>query len=129
MEDVHPNVFALGDAADIQHQSLPTTAEVAVQKARYLVRQLNDDPKTDDDANPKNKTTTTPFSYTKKPLTIYLGNHDGISEGRSVDEPWSGTEAWLNWRSGSFTWTRTWRTWIDVAVAVGGKFFVGGGMW
>ncbi|KPI43992.1 External alternative NAD(P)H-ubiquinone oxido B1, mitochondrial [Cyphellophora attinorum] len=33
---IHPNVYALGDAADITHASLPTTAEVAVQKAKYL---------------------------------------------------------------------------------------------
>ena len=131
--DVHPDVFALGDAADIEHQPLPTTAEVAVQKARYLVRQLNAHPKTNDhndyndDPNPKTTTTTPLFSYTKKPLTTYLGNHDGISEGRSVDEPWSGTEAWLSWRSGSF--------YVDAHVAdldrccgCGGReFFVGEG--
>lgn len=35
------DVFALGDAADIKKYFLPTTAEVAVQKAEYLAKMLN----------------------------------------------------------------------------------------
>jgi NADH:ubiquinone reductase (non-electrogenic) len=36
-----PGVYALGDAADVAGYELPTTAEVAVQKAKWLARYLN----------------------------------------------------------------------------------------
>lgn len=36
-----PNVFAMGDAADIEGGTRPTTAEVAIQKADYLIELLN----------------------------------------------------------------------------------------
>ena len=35
--ELHDGVFAVGDAADIDGASLPTTAEVACQKSKYLV--------------------------------------------------------------------------------------------
>ena len=40
--DVIDSAYALGDAADNKRASLPTTAEVACQKAEYLDRALND---------------------------------------------------------------------------------------
>lgn len=107
----YPNVFALGDAADIEGQSLPTTAEVAVQKAKYLVQQLNKGPEVSD-------IQAVSFSYSKGKLVTYIGRHDGIEEGLSVDEPWSGHKAWLAWRSGSVLWTRTWRNRVGIMVAV-----------
>ncbi len=54
------DVFALGDAADIKKHFLPTTAEVAVQKAEYLAKVLNNDD------------TTTPFEYKQKGLVAYI---------------------------------------------------------
>lgn len=106
--DVYTDVFALGDAADIEGQSLPTTAEVAVQKAKYLVKQLNS----------RSEGSASPFAYTTRRLVTYIGWHDGIAEGSSIDEPWSGRKAWLSWRSGSFTWTRTWRNWVGIILAM-----------
>ena len=38
---VLPKVYAIGDAADIERGTLPTTAEVAVQKADYLIKLFN----------------------------------------------------------------------------------------
>jgi NADH:ubiquinone reductase (non-electrogenic) len=105
--DVYTDVFALGDAADIEGQSLPTTAEVAVQKAKYLVQRLNQGP----DMQGK------PFAYSSRRLVTYIGGHDGIAQGSSVDQPWSGREAWLSWRTGSFTWNRTWRNKVSIVVA------------
>lgn len=106
---VHTDVFALGDAADIEGHPLPTTAEVAVQKAKYLVRELNKRSGIQSDMKP--------FHYSQKKLVTYLGGHDGIIEGLSADSSLSGRAAWLSWRSGSFTWTRTWRNWISIAWA------------
>ncbi|KAI1618356.1 hypothetical protein EDD36DRAFT_414038 [Exophiala viscosa] len=104
--DVYPDVFALGDAADIEGRSLPTTAEVAVQKAKYIVRRLN-----------RGATATENFAYADKRLVTYIGSHDGIIEGSGLDEASRGQRAWLDWRSGSFTWTRTWRNWVGLICA------------
>lgn len=90
------NVYALGDAADIDGVSLPTTAEVAVQKARYLCKALDSEPEA-----------RKPFAYQQKNMTAYLGGHDGIVEGGKQD--WTGTSAWLAWRRGSLEWTKSWR--------------------
>lgn len=106
------NAYALGDAADIDGDSLPTLAEVALQKGEYLSRELNhsDQP-------------TKPFEYKQRSLMAYLGQHDGIVGGRSE---WTGESAWLAWRSGSLAWTRSWRRRIMISLSwlfvwVGGR--------
>ncbi|KAG9237601.1 putative NADH dehydrogenase [Amylocarpus encephaloides] len=86
-------VYALGDAADIKEGSLPTTAEVAVQKAEWLAKYLSGK-------------TSEPFRYQKKALVAYIGRGDGVVEGKS---DWTGTSAWLAWRSGNLEWARSWR--------------------
>merc|ERR1711939_1195390 len=111
---VYANVFALGDAADIEGQSLPTTAEVAIQKAKYLVRQLN-----------RRHENSEPFVFSSKRLVTYIGAHDGIIQGSAAGEPLSGQKAWLSWRSGSWTWTRTWRNWVGLFWAMVMNFLFG----
>ena len=88
------DVYALGDAADIKKQFLPTTAEVAVQKAEYLARMLNRDIVDEE------------FLYKQKALVAYIGGHDGVVHGKPE---WSGTRAWAAWRSKNLLWTRSWR--------------------
>lgn len=106
------NAYALGDAADIDGHSLPTLAEVALQKGEYLSRELNhsDQP-------------IKPFEYKQRSLMAYLGQHDGIVGGRSE---WTGESAWLAWRSGSLAWTRSWRRRVMISLSwlfvwVGGR--------
>lgn len=89
------NVYALGDAADVKRYFLPTTAEVAVQKAEYLANALNRG--TDGRAS---------FTYKQKPLVAYIGGHDGVVTGRP---DWTGARAWAAWRSKNLLWTRSWR--------------------
>ncbi|KAL8836242.1 MAG: hypothetical protein Q9170_002986 [Blastenia crenularia] len=110
--EVYDNVFALGDAADIEGSSLPTTAEVAVQKARYLVNFFNS-------RNAIGPSSSVPFAYRERQLVSYIGSRDGIIAGKGDKEGWTGRSAWLAWRSGSVMWTRSWRnrvviilTWI-----------------
>ena len=100
-DEIYDNVFALGDAADIDGASLPTTAEVAVQKAKYLVEFFNSRNAT----SPPSK----PFVYKQKQLVSYIGSHDGVIAGKGEKEGWTGRSAWLAWRSGSIMWTRSWR--------------------
>lgn len=90
-----PNVFAMGDAADIEGGTLPTTAEVAIQKADYLIESLNAGGRVD-----------YPFKYKQRSLVTYTGAWDGVIQGR---REYTGYGAWLSWRSGNFFWTRSWR--------------------
>lgn len=92
---LYQNAFALGDAADIEGGELPTTAQVALQKARYLVRQFNGLSKDQ-----------RPFDYEQKSLITYTGGKDGVIAGK---KDYSGYAAWLGWRSGNLMWTRSWR--------------------
>ncbi|TQN65355.1 putative NADH dehydrogenase [Colletotrichum shisoi] len=96
------DVYALGDAADIEGESLPTLAEVALQKGEYLTVVLNSDGKP------------APFNYKQRALLAYLGRRDGIIGGR---KEWTGVSAWLAWRSGSLGWTRSWRRKIMISIS------------
>lgn len=123
---VHDGVFALGDAADIEGASLPTTAEVAVQKARYLVSNFNALARHGPflpgsfsvDPNPRpNPAFERPFVYAQKQLVSYIGAHDGVIAGKGPNDPgWTGRSAWLAWRGGSLLWNRNWRSRVVIAL-------------
>lgn len=100
MEDV----YGLGDAADIDGESLPTLAEVALQKGEYLSETLNQD----------ESSALAPFEYKQRALLAYLGQHDGIMGGR---DDWTGHSAWLAWRSGTLGWTRSWRRKLMISIS------------
>lgn len=95
------NVYALGDAADVEGGSLPATAEVACQKAEYLARSLN-------------KSFTHPFKYQQKAVIAYLGQNDGVISGKG---DYTGLEAWIAWRSKNFLWVRSWRQRFMIVIA------------
>lgn len=94
-----PGVYALGDAADIDGASLPTTAEVAVQKASWLAHSL--------DAAASGQTVEA-FQYHQRALVTYTGAGDGVIMGKGGHE-YTGYGAWLSWRSGNLFWTRSWK--------------------
>lgn len=102
---VIPDVYALGDAADIEEASLPTTAEVACQKANWLSKALNQDFEEGKIGQ---------FVYKQANLVAYLGHSDGVIAGKS---DYTGAEAWVAWRSKNFLWTRTWRQKVLVVVS------------
>jgi NADH:ubiquinone reductase (non-electrogenic) len=97
-EEYFEDVYALGDAADIEGQSHPPTAEVALQKAEWLAKHLND--------VENGKGEGEEFKYDQKALVAYIGRKDGVVDGGGE---WTGKSAWLAWRSGSLEWTRSWR--------------------
>ena len=122
----HPDAYALGDAADIVSASLPTTAEVACQKAEWLAKALNAG--LSDGVEEPAKLGVKEFHYEQKAVVAYLGQHDGVVEGGgNGDEGWTGQRAWMAWRSKNFWWTRSWRqkalvvvSWlVDVVVGRG----------
>lgn len=100
-------VYALGDAADIKGESLPTLAEVALQKGEYLTKVFNNH-STEDSAEAP------PFVYKQRALLAYLGQRDGIIGGK---EDWTGASAWIAWRSGSLGWTRSWRRKLMISIS------------
>jgi NADH:ubiquinone reductase (non-electrogenic) len=93
-------VFAIGDAADVEDARLPTTAEVACQKAKYLAKFLNGDMAEE-------------FRYKQTAIVAYLGQNDGVVSGK---KDYSGPQAWIAWRSKNFLWTRTWRQKVLIVV-------------
>jgi NADH:ubiquinone reductase (non-electrogenic) len=100
-------VYALGDAADIVNGQLPTTAEVAVQKAKWLAQHLIDVGLYGE------ATQGSPFVYKNKAMIANLGEGDGVVQGKTE---WTGIGAFLAWRSGSLTWARGWRRRVMVVV-------------
>lgn len=115
--DVWDTVFALGDAADIEGESLPTTAEVAVQKARYLVENFNALAAATSTTAAAASSFAKPFAYAQKQLVSYIGHHDGVIAGKGPNDPgWTGRSAWLAWRSGSLIWNRNWRSRVVIVI-------------
>lgn len=98
------DAFALGDAADIEGQSLPTLAEVALQKGEYLTKVF-----ASSEGSP-----TSPFVYKQRATLAYLGQRDGIVGGKNE---WTGQSAWVAWRSGSLGWTRSWRRKFMISIS------------
>ena len=102
--------YALGDASDVEGESLPMLAEVALQKAEYLVSVLNEKGRSEGTGGVEPR----PFEYKQRALLAYLGQHDGIIGGKNE---WTGNSAWLAWRSGSLGWTRSWRRKLMIMIS------------
>ncbi|VDC01554.1 unnamed protein product [Peniophora sp. CBMAI 1063] len=96
-----PDVWAIGDAAMTVSQPLPATAQVANQKARYLVRKLN--------RMGKGKPAMEPFEFKNQGALAYLGAKTAIVDRSQASSgpkaSGSGVFAWLLWRSAYFTMT------------------------
>ena len=103
--ETYSNIYALGDAADISTNPLPTTADIAIQKAKYLVKMLSSSPS-------PSSTLLKPFEPENKQLVSYLGSKDGIRESGST-----GQAAWLAWRAGSVSWSRSWRGRVSIVLS------------
>ncbi|KAF7329946.1 FAD/NAD(P)-binding domain-containing protein [Mycena kentingensis (nom. inval.)] len=109
-----PNVWAIGDCAQIAGNVLPATAQVANQKGIYLVKTLNKLGRRPDSFVPK------PFKFENQGSLAYLGDWKAIydrtgSTSKTTEEKLLNTEsvngrvAWLLWRSAYFTMTLSWR--------------------
>ncbi|KAJ6511438.1 NDE1, mitochondrial external NADH dehydrogenase [Mycena vitilis] len=102
---VDPDVWAIGDCAQIDGAVLPATAQVANQKAQYLVKKLNKLVKDQD--SPK------PFKFENQGSLAYIGDwkaiYDNSGKEDKIINKESGRVAWLLWRSAYFTMTLSWR--------------------
>ncbi|KAF5350487.1 hypothetical protein D9756_008688 [Leucocoprinus leucothites] len=109
------DVWAIGDAAIVEGAPLPATAQVASQKAKYLVSKLN--------KLAMDKECSKPFVFHDQGSLAYIGNWKAIYD-RSSNLPEgekdkfmskeTGRLAWLLWRSAYFTMTLSWRNKILV---------------
>ncbi|CUA68172.1 NADH dehydrogenase [Rhizoctonia solani] len=93
------DVYALGDCAIVKDGPvLPTTAQVASQKAKYLVKHLNqDDP----------GTTVPDFAFKNFGALAYVGGWRAIMQGESQNV--KGWAAWVIWRGAYLTKSVSWR--------------------
>jgi len=104
-----PDVWAIGDAAVIQDQRLPATAQVANQKGKYLVKKLN--------KIVKDQESSKPFEFHNQGSLAYIGDWKAIYDrtgAENVKTKESGRLAWLLWRSAYFTQTLSLRNKILV---------------
>ncbi|KAK0450299.1 FAD/NAD-P-binding domain-containing protein [Desarmillaria tabescens] len=105
----NPDVWAIGDAAIIEDNHLPATAQVAYQKGAYLARKLN--------GIARGRQHPEEFQFYNKGMLAYIGNWNAIygrpkdSDGGKffIGSPESGRAAWLLWRSAYFTLTLSWK--------------------
>lgn len=89
--NVLPDVYAIGDCAKIEGNSLPATAQVASQQASYLAKRLN---KGDIAEGPD-------FKFRNLGSMAYLGSWRAIHQS-SADEL-KGWPAWILWRTAYLT--------------------------
>uniref|UniRef100_A0A8H7XQW3 FAD/NAD(P)-binding domain-containing protein n=1 Tax=Psilocybe cubensis TaxID=181762 RepID=A0A8H7XQW3_PSICU len=103
-----PDVWAIGDAARIEDVALPATAQVAAQKAKYVVKTFK--------SLQKDKDFSKPFQFINQGSLAYIGNWKAIYDRPAADgthggfmQKETGRLAWLLWRSAYFTMTLSWR--------------------
>lgn len=104
LEAIHPDVFALGDCGIIEGTSYPATAQVASQKALWLVKRLNNG---DIDR--------TGFTYKDLGTLAYIGNWDALFQGGRGGRL-QGYLAWIIWRGAYLTKTVSWRNKILIPI-------------
>jgi NADH:ubiquinone reductase (non-electrogenic) len=83
-----PNVYALGDCANIENLNMAPTAQVAQQQGLYLAKTLN---------RMARNLPTKSFAYQYAGMLAYLGGKRALADLPSVEG--SGFSAWLFWRS------------------------------
>ncbi|KAK7042308.1 FAD/NAD(P)-binding domain-containing protein [Favolaschia claudopus] len=107
---VDPDVWGIGDCAQIEDAILPATAQVANQKAQYLVNKLN--------KLVKDQPSSKPFQFENQGSLAYIGDwkaiYDNSHKESKILNKESGRVAWLLWRSAYFTMTLSWRNKILV---------------
>ncbi len=82
----HPDVFVVGDQAQIEGQSLPGLATVAMQQGTHAARQILADTR----SRPRKS-----FVYLDKGIMATIGRSRAVAQVGSIH--WGGFSAWLLW--------------------------------
>ncbi|XP_033115494.1 internal alternative NAD(P)H-ubiquinone oxidoreductase A1, mitochondrial-like [Anneissia japonica] len=99
------SIYALGDCADIQGNSLPCTAQVAERQGKYLCESLECSRKGE---NVK------PFVFKNMGMLAYLGSYKALTDTPGVKA--QGFHSWLLWRSAYLTRLGSWRLRMQVPI-------------
>jgi len=94
-------VYAIGDCADIQGNSLPCTAQVAEREGQYVAQSLNADP-----------SLAKPFKFTSMGMLAYVGGFKAVTDTPAAK--FSGITSWFLWRSAYLTRLGSWRLRLQV---------------
>jgi NADH dehydrogenase len=89
-----PDVYAIGDCANIQDQALPATAQVASQQATYLGKRFNA-------GTSAQGAPTAPFQFRNWGTMAYLGGWRAIHQNGG--DELKGRAAWILWRTAYLT--------------------------
>lgn len=98
----HPEVYALGDCAEIEGNPLAATAQVAYQQAKYLAKQLNGKVPIDKDTKQPAK-----FQYYPLGLMAYVGGYKSVFDTSFFKG--TGWLEFLAWRSVYLTRLGGWK--------------------
>ncbi|KAI1792407.1 FAD/NAD(P)-binding domain-containing protein [Ganoderma leucocontextum] len=109
-----PDVFVIGDAATVEDEPLPATAQVANQQAKYLTKKLNRLIRDADMSQEKE------FKFQNAGSLAYVGDWEAVFDRTQAavgpKNKETGRLAWLLWRSAYFTKTLSVRNKILVPV-------------
>ena len=104
---VIPSVFALGDNAQLEHASLPVTAQTANQQAIWLAKGLNKD----------NLEQKQGFQFKNLGIMTYLGSSQGLLQrDAGPAKELRGRAAWLLWRGAYLSKSVSWRNRILIPI-------------
>ena len=74
----HPDIFALGDCAEIEDMPLIATAQVARQQGAYLARLFNHTKEREEDGSFKTLESYPPFRFRFLGLMLYTGREKSV---------------------------------------------------
>ena len=94
-------VFAVGDCADIEDMSLPSTAQVAERQGKWLAKYLNGKTKQE-------------FQFSNMGMLAYIGGYSALSDLQSKRFNLKGFHSWLMWRSVYLTRLGSWKLKLQV---------------
>lgn len=93
-----PNVFVIGDAAEIQGMPLPPTAQIAAQQGTYVAKRLNTSSHNDFKEAPWEKHLK--FHWSNKGQMAFIGKKLAVLETPGKHKPFSmnGMMPWMVWK-------------------------------
>ncbi|XP_071945324.1 uncharacterized protein [Antedon mediterranea] len=101
--DDSKSIYAIGDCANIQGNTLPCTAQVAERQGKYLSTSL-ECLKTDKEVES--------FVFKSMGMLAYVGNYKALTDMPAVQA--QGFHSWLLWRSAYLTRLGSWRLRMQV---------------
>lgn len=90
----HPEIYAMGDCATVAGQSLPQTAQLAMQEGKYLGKALN---------RQASGKSTKPFNFNNMGMLAYVGESKALAEIPKAGLHLRGAATYFFWRSAYLT--------------------------